>query len=135
LEEAEHWIASRPAGAPAPTEGTQSFIAESRRAATQTQRLTLALSLVAAVVGFGSATLAYWRRGVAIEQQKVVSEQRRLAEEQRDLAQRSGVLRDLANWQRVNGCAAIWILHCGFLSTQHGSVRACKIGPGLISVV
>ena len=35
LEEAEQWIASRPGNAPAPTEETQSFIAQSRRAATR----------------------------------------------------------------------------------------------------
>jgi hypothetical protein len=31
LEEAEHWIASRPQGAPAPTEETQAFVGEAAR--------------------------------------------------------------------------------------------------------
>ena len=35
LEDAERWIALRPAGAPMPTEETQAFIAESRRAETR----------------------------------------------------------------------------------------------------
>jgi hypothetical protein len=35
LEEAEHWIAARPAGAPVPTGETQAFIAESRRRTTR----------------------------------------------------------------------------------------------------
>src|SRR5262249_10918461 len=38
LEEAERWIASRPPGAPEPTEAARALIAESRRAATQRQR-------------------------------------------------------------------------------------------------
>jgi hypothetical protein len=35
LEEAEHWIASRPQGAPQPAAETQVFLAESRRGATR----------------------------------------------------------------------------------------------------
>src|SRR6202008_4764724 len=35
LEEAERWIASRPADAPAPTDGAQTFVLESRRVATR----------------------------------------------------------------------------------------------------
>jgi len=38
LEEAEGWIASRPQGAPEPTEEAQALVAESRRAATRRQR-------------------------------------------------------------------------------------------------
>jgi WD40 repeat protein len=49
LEEAEHWIASRPANAPVPTETTQAFIAESRRAATQ-RRSVLSASLGAGLI-------------------------------------------------------------------------------------
>jgi hypothetical protein len=53
LEEAERWIASRPAGAPAPTEEAQTFIAESRKAATQRRKLlssSLAAGLAVALV-------------------------------------------------------------------------------------
>src|SRR6266436_7309142 len=46
LEEAEHWIAGRPENAPAPTEETQTFIAESRRGATRRRNaLTGSLSV------------------------------------------------------------------------------------------
>ena len=34
LEDAEHWIAARPSGAPAPTDETQTFIRQSRQATT-----------------------------------------------------------------------------------------------------
>jgi len=49
LEEAERWIASRPQGAPAPTEAAQAFIAESRRAATR-RRNILSGSLAAGLL-------------------------------------------------------------------------------------
>src|ERR1700738_1490889 len=39
LEQAEHWIAARPSGAPAPTEETQAFIRRSRQAATQRRNI------------------------------------------------------------------------------------------------
>ena len=60
LEEAEHWIATRPEGAPVPTEETQAFILHSRRAATRrrtvlTGSLTAGLILALALLG-----LAYW---------------------------------------------------------------------------
>lgn len=46
LEEAERWIASRPQGAPVPTEATQNFIAASRTAETR-RRKTLIAGLAA----------------------------------------------------------------------------------------
>jgi hypothetical protein len=61
LEEAERWIASRPKDAPPPTEATQFFIAESRKAETlaraRRQRITalvgvLVLLLIGAGVGW-----------------------------------------------------------------------------------
>lgn len=59
LEEAEHWIASRPEGAPAPTDDTQAFVEASRRAATR-RRNALTASLGAGlVVALGLAGLAY----------------------------------------------------------------------------
>jgi len=79
LEEAERWIASRPHGAPTPTEDAQAFIAESRRAATQRRNIltgSLAGGLLVALVLAG---FAYWQRGVAVAQEKVAVEQRDLA--------------------------------------------------------
>ena len=68
LEEAEQWIASRPANAPAPTEETQAFIRLSRQAATR-RRNTLTGSLAAGLLlALGLAGLAYWQRTLAVEQ-------------------------------------------------------------------
>ncbi len=70
LEDAEHWIAARPANAPAPTEEMQTFIAESRRGATRRRNVltgSLAAGLVVALILAG---LAYWQRNVAIEQRQ-----------------------------------------------------------------
>ena len=95
LDEAERWIAARPREAPEPTEATQAFIAESRRASTRQRNILtggLAAGLLAAL---GLAGFAYWQRAVAVQQEK-------LATEQRDRAQltQSRFLADLAS-QRV----------------------------------
>jgi WD40 repeat protein len=76
LEEAERWIASRPRGAPMPTQATQSFVIESRRAATQLRKIitgSLAAGLIIALVLVG---FAFWERHVAIQQrdQALISE-------------------------------------------------------------
>jgi tetratricopeptide (TPR) repeat protein len=69
LEQAEHWIAARPQGAPAPTQEMQAFIAESRRANTR-RRNTLSGSLAAGLVlALSLAALAYWQRGIAVTAQ------------------------------------------------------------------
>jgi tetratricopeptide (TPR) repeat protein len=61
LEEAEHWIASRPRAAPVPTADVRAFIAESRRA-TLRQRNFLTASLTAGLVlALGLAGLFYWQ--------------------------------------------------------------------------
>jgi formylglycine-generating enzyme required for sulfatase activity len=61
LDLAEHWITSRPRGAPAPSEETQAFVAESRQGARSAQRLrrlvqiviyTLLLGIIAGLVGW-----------------------------------------------------------------------------------
>jgi formylglycine-generating enzyme required for sulfatase activity len=61
LDVAEHWITSRPRGAPAPSEETQAFVAESRQGARSAQRLrrlvqiviyTLLLGIIAGLVGW-----------------------------------------------------------------------------------
>jgi WD40 repeat protein len=76
LEEAERWIASRPRGAPTPTEDARAFIVESRRAATQRRNIlsgSLGAGLLVALVLAG---VAFWQRGVAVEQEKIAREQR-----------------------------------------------------------
>jgi hypothetical protein len=61
LEVAEQWIASRPEGAPAPTEETQAFVRHSRRAATR-RRNVLTASLAGGLILTLSLTgLAYWQ--------------------------------------------------------------------------
>jgi hypothetical protein len=58
LEEAEHWIASRPEGAPAPTEETRTFIEDSRAATTRRKNIltgSLICGLVLATVLSGYA--------------------------------------------------------------------------------
>src|SRR5262249_47997204 len=65
LEQAEHWIASRPASAPVPTEVTQTLVERSRRGAT-TRRNVLTGSLTVGFVGAtGLAGAAFWQREIA----------------------------------------------------------------------
>jgi formylglycine-generating enzyme required for sulfatase activity len=62
LEEAERWIASRPQSAPAPTDETVAFVAESRRAAIRRRRRIMALaSAIVFVMLVG--LLAWWNQG------------------------------------------------------------------------
>jgi WD40 repeat protein len=78
LEEAEHWIATRPRGAPDPTDATLAFIAESRRAATQRRNVLTASLAVGLVAALALAGLAYWQRSIAVGQ-RVLAESRRTA--------------------------------------------------------
>jgi WD40 repeat protein len=89
LEDAERWIASRPEGAPAPTEEARAFIAESRRAATQRRNIisgSLGAGLSIALVLAG---LAFWQRGVAVAQRDkaLIAQSRFLADQSRQLAE------------------------------------------------
>ena len=86
LEEAEKWIASRPANAPPPTEEVQAFILESRRAATQRRRLLTASLAVGLATAVGFAAIAYYQREVAVEQEHIAREQRQEADTQRNAA-------------------------------------------------
>jgi tetratricopeptide (TPR) repeat protein len=102
LEQAERWIASRPHGAPAPTDNTQAFIAESRRAATRRRNILTGSLAAGLVLALGLAALAYWQRGVAVTAQA-------LAERNFDAAKSTvnRVLFDLADGLRdVEGIRA-----------------------------
>jgi WD40 repeat protein len=68
LEEAEHWIASRPRDAPEPTAETQAFVAESRRAATQRRNILSASLGGGLAVALVLAGLATWQRFTAVQQ-------------------------------------------------------------------
>jgi WD40 repeat protein len=105
LEEAEYWIASRPEGAPAPTEVAQAFIQESRKAATR-RRNRLSSGLGAGLlVALALASFAYWQRGIAVEQSAAAVRQRDQA-----LMTQSRFLADLARQRRATGDAATGIL-------------------------
>ena len=66
LEDAEHWIASRPRGAPEPTADTQEFVAESRRGATRRRNILTGSLAAGLLVALALAGLAYWQRNVAL---------------------------------------------------------------------
>jgi tetratricopeptide (TPR) repeat protein len=70
LEDAEHWIAARPRNAPEPTEETRAFVTDSRRGATRRRNILTGSLAGGLVLALGLAGLAYWQRGIAIEQQK-----------------------------------------------------------------
>jgi hypothetical protein len=60
LEEAERWIASRPHGAPQPSNDTQDFIIESRKAATRRRDMLTASLSAGLAAALGLTGLAYW---------------------------------------------------------------------------
>jgi hypothetical protein len=97
LEQAERWIAARPRGAPAPTEETQTFIRRSRQGASRRRNILTSSLAAGLVLALSLAALAYWQRGVAVEQERVAQEQRKSAEEQRRIADEQ---RKLAEEQR-----------------------------------
>ena len=80
LEEAERWIASRPSGAPEPTVETQAFVADSRRGTTRRRNILTGSLAAGLIVALGLAGLAYWQRGIAVEQQRIAEQQRQRAE-------------------------------------------------------
>src|ERR1700738_2588381 len=81
LEQAERWIASRPRGAPAPTEDTQALITQSRQAATRRRNVLTGSLAAGLVLAIGLAGLAYWQREVAVQQERVAQEQRKSADD------------------------------------------------------
>ena len=115
LEEAERWIASRPPGAPVPTEWTQAYIAQSRRAATQRRNILSASLGAGLVVAFALAGFAEWQRGQAVEQRERAIAQEQLATKneaqakaERDRAQlvQSRFLADLSQQRHASGDSA-----------------------------
>jgi hypothetical protein len=101
LEEAEHWIASRPPTAPAPTDDTRTFIIESRRGATR-RRTILTGSLTAGlIVALALAGLAYWQWGIAADQRQVAETNFRIARESTD-SMITGTGSGLRNLQKID---------------------------------
>ena len=81
LEQAERWIASRPRGAPAPTEQTQAFVAESRRGATRRRNILTGSLAAGLVLALALAGLAYWQRGIAVQERRIADQQRQLQQQ------------------------------------------------------
>ena len=105
LEEAESWIASRPEGAPVPTEATQALIVWSRSAATR-RRNMLAASLGAGLmIAMGLSLVAWWQRGIAVENEAIAREQR-----DRALVTQARFLADRANQHTQSGDAGSALL-------------------------
>jgi hypothetical protein len=65
LEDAERWVASRPANAPLPTEVTQAFIVASRNGASRRRNILTATLAAGATVALVLAAIAFWQRGIA----------------------------------------------------------------------
>jgi tetratricopeptide (TPR) repeat protein len=89
LEGAERWIASRPPGAPAPTDETQTFIRQSRQGATRRRNVLTGSLAAGLVVALALAGLAYWQRGVAVEQRSIAQQNEAQAKTERDNATRN----------------------------------------------
>jgi len=112
LEQAERWIASRPPGAPTPTDEMQTFIRRSRQGATRRRNIltgSLAAGLVLALVLAG---LAYWQRGVAVEQRDIATRNFMVAQ---DAAERlvSEVAQQVRNMRGVRSATVHKILEAG----------------------
>jgi hypothetical protein len=70
LQDAEHWIATRPANAPAPTKDMQAYMAISRQAETRRRNVLTGSLAAGLVLALSLAAVAYWQRGIAVEQRK-----------------------------------------------------------------
>ncbi|MFA5952634.1 MAG: TIR domain-containing protein [Hyphomicrobium sp.] len=112
LDEAERWIATRPTSAPLPTPMTQRFIAESRRASTRRRNLLSAILAAGLFVATGLAGLAYWQRGIAVEQRQIAQDNEKRADGERDraLSGQSLFLADLSKQQLANNDVATAVL-------------------------
>src|SRR5207253_4992264 len=80
LEQAEHWIAARPRGAPAPTEETRAYISQSRQATTRRRNILTGSLAAGLVLALGLAAVAYWQRGVAVDERDRASRNFKLAQ-------------------------------------------------------
>ncbi len=98
LEEAERWIASRPAEAPMPTEATQAFVAESRKGETKRRNGWIAGLSAVVVVALGLLGLAEWQRQRAEQQTIVTRQQTMLAQQKQKEAEQAT---DQANLRRL----------------------------------
>lgn len=68
LEEAEDWLANRPENVSPPTELTQSFIRQSKRASVRLRSIVIGSLSGGLVLAFALAAFAFWQRDIAVEQ-------------------------------------------------------------------
>lgn len=87
LDEAENWIASRPANAPVPTEETQALILASRQAATRRRKMLTAALVIGLAFASVLSGVAFWQRQVARENERQAIEARAAETQQRRLAE------------------------------------------------
>jgi WD40 repeat protein len=110
LEQAERWIAARARSAPEPTEETQAFIAESRRATTQRRNIVTGSLGAGLLIALVLAGLAFWQRGVAIEERKIAG------------SRQAVTLAELATSERLRG---------NLETAMRLGVHAARLGLGL----
>ena len=105
LEDAERWIATRPADAPIPTEDMQALLVASRMAAKRRRRLVVLSLGLGLVVALGLASVALWQRQVAVANEGRANTQTALATEREEEARRekakADVQRNEADAQRA----------------------------------
>ena len=130
LEDAERWIASRPHDAPAPTEETQAFIAESRRGATRRRNILTGSLAAGLVVALALAGLAYWQRGIAVAERQIADQQRKRAEDTLEAATKTAnsLVFDLA--QRFRNTMGIPANSSKTFSTGRAPCRISSSSPG-----
>jgi WD40 repeat protein len=109
LEQAERWISTRPgANAPAPTETTVRFIAESRRGATRRRNQVTGSLAAGLLIALGLAGVAFWQRGVAQQNAQTAAQERDHATQLRNeaLVSQSKTLKTFSVQQTTSGDAA-----------------------------
>jgi tetratricopeptide (TPR) repeat protein len=113
LEDAERWIAARPANAPAPTEETQAFVRESKQAQRWRRNILTASLAAGLVLALVLAGLAYWQRGVAQRNEALAQEQRVIAQknEARAKAERDRAERNFKLAQKTADSLVVDIAH------------------------
>jgi WD40 repeat protein len=132
LEQAEQWIATRPNGAPVPSDETLRFIRMSRQATSRRRSVAMGALGLGLVLALALAGLAYWQRGVAREQENLAKEERDVAENRRieTLAQVATSARLLGNQDRGLRLA----VHAARLNDQHRRKNAGRsVAPWALS--
>lgn len=80
LKDAQAWADRKPSAAPAPSDEILQLLLASRHAQSRRQRMSVAASLAAAVIGIGLAGTATWQWSTA-EKQRALAEQRAISEQ------------------------------------------------------